>query len=68
MKLRRIDFACNEDGGIFGGRVRLVDFAGALELECGEEVSAKRAPIAPSYLSPTMVLQNLKTSYFRPDL
>lgn len=31
--LRRIDFCCNEDGGVFGGRVRMIDFAGALTLE-----------------------------------
>lgn len=32
--LRRIDFACNDPGnGAFEGRVRMVDFAGALQLE-----------------------------------
>ena len=31
--LRRIDFACNGDGGYFEGRVRMMDFAGALTLE-----------------------------------
>ena len=33
MRFRRIDFACNGDGGYFSGRVKAIDYGGRLELE-----------------------------------